>query len=78
MHHETARAPMQSPSNDHRLSFNRGIRLPKAHHPRHNLVRQSDINQHHVVVRMVDDAIQKCNEFSVALNRKTALEHREL
>jgi len=59
----------QFSSDDNRLSFNRRICLPEANQPWHNLVRRSDTNQIHVVVRMVDDALQKCNEFSVALNR---------
>jgi hypothetical protein len=44
-----------------------GIRLAEAHDPRHDLISKSDINEHHVVVRMVNDAVKECNELGVAL-----------
>ena len=65
----------QLSSDDDRLAFNRGICLPEADDPGHDLVRKSDINEDHMVVRMVNDTVQECNELGVALDTKAALKH---
>jgi hypothetical protein len=68
----------QLSSDDDRLPFNRGICLPETDDPGHDLVRKPDINENHVVVRMVNDAVQECNELGVTLDREAALKQREL
>jgi len=57
----------QLSSDDDRLPFNRGICLPEADDPGYYLVCKSDIDEDHMVVRMVNDAVQESNEIGVAL-----------
>ncbi|SFW35574.1 hypothetical protein SAMN05216414_12245 [Nitrosovibrio sp. Nv17] len=64
--------------NDHGLSSYWGEHFPETDHPRHNLLGETKIKQHQMVIPMMNDPVEQCNQLGMALCCETALKDRQL
>lgn len=63
---------------DDRLSDNRLKILAQAGDPGHDLVGDTDIHDHHMVLLVMDQAVDQRDQLGVSLPAQPALEYRQL
>lgn len=65
-------------SNDDWLADHWLVVLAQAYYSRHYTISETDIYQQNVILIVMDDAIEQCDQFRMSLLTQPTLEHRQL